>query len=135
MQVTTFDPGAVATGLATIDNEGKPWWNQLDDPVRAYKTFTRWATPDDIVLVEDYSHGGAFTREAKLTVEIVGFIYYTATLDGYKVLRRNKDKRLSGQGEAARFMGDEVSVLKKDKNRKDAFSALSHCVVYRREEM
>lgn len=127
------DPGAVASGLANL-NEHYHSWKQFTDPQELYQYFYSTSSNErDTLLVEDYSHGGAFTVEAKLTLEIVGFIYYSARMDGYKVLKVHKDKRLSGQGPAARLMGDTVATLKKDPKRKDAFSALAHCVVYNRE--
>lgn len=127
------DPGAVASGIANL-NEYYRSWEQYTDPQELYQYFYSVSSADrDTLLIEDYSHGGAFTAEAKATLEIVGFVYYSARMDGYKVLKVHKDKRLSGQGPAARMMGGTVTELKKDPTRKDAFSALAHCVVYNRE--
>jgi hypothetical protein len=141
MRIWTFDPGAVFTGLAYLQWWGQPvfsstdmcWW-QNSDVEDLYDDFLReepaWR---DMVLVEDYSHGGAFTLEAKKTIEVVGFLVHQLSRDGYTVVRRHKDKRLSGQSEAARLMDGTVATLKKDPARKDAFSALSHCITYTRE--
>lgn len=143
-----FDPGAVFTGLAGLFYEpvgtvsdleegfGKDsTWAQFSDAVELYDHFHNHFTHynNDVVIVEDYTHGGAFTIEAKQTVEIVGFLTRQLPRDGYKVVRRGKDKRLSGQGEAARLMGGTVAGLKKDPARKDAFSALAHCITFHRE--
>jgi len=141
VKIWTFDPGAVQTGLAYLTWYGQPvfspsemyWW-QNSDIEDLYDDFLRedpaWR---DVVIVEDFSHGGAFTLEAKKTIEIVGFLVRQLSRDGYTVVRRHKDKRLSGQSEAARLMAGTVAGLKKDPARKDAFSALAHSITYTRE--
>lgn len=146
-QIWAFDPGAVFTGLAGVfygpeygvadllpAPEQDSIWLQYSDVGELYdkfRSFTRYK--NDIVLVEDYSHGGAFTLEAKQTLEVVGFLTRQLPRDGYTVIRRHKDKRLSGQSEAARLMQGTVADLKKDAARKDGFSALAHCITYYRE--
>lgn len=147
-QIWAFDPGAVFTGLAGVfyePTEGVPdlspglakdsTWAQFSDAVELYEDFCKTYThyKNDVVLVEDYTHGGAFTKEAKQTLEVVGFLTRQLPRDGYKVVRRGKDQRLSGQSEAARLMGGTVADLKKDPAKKDAFSALAHCITYYRE--
>lgn len=127
------DPGAVASGCSNL-NQYYRSWEQFTDPKEMYQYIFSCASQDrDTILLEDFSHGGAFTLEAKQTLEIVGFVYYAASMDGFKVIRRHKDKRLSGQGPAAQMMGDTVANLKRDPEKKDAFAALAHCVVYNRE--
>lgn len=141
MRIWAFDPGAVATGLAYVNWYGQPVFNPADmcwyqdtDVEELYEAFLgqepKWR---DVVLVEDYSHGGTFTLEAKKTLEVVGFLIHQLSRDGFTVVRRHKDRRLSGQSEAARLMDSTVGLLKKDPVRKDAFSALSHCLTYTRE--
>lgn len=147
-QIWAFDPGAVFTGLAGVfygpdygvadllpDPEQDSTWLQYSDVGELYNKFHTGFTryKNDVVLVEDYSHGGAFTLEAKQTLEVVGFLTRQLPRDGYTVIRRHKDKRLSGQSEAARLMQGTVTELKKDPARKDAFSALAHCITYYRE--
>lgn len=141
VRIWTFDPGAVFTGLACLQWYGQPvfspadqWWEQNTDIEELYDDFLmQEPTWRDVILVEDYSHGGAFTLEAKKTIEVVGFLVHQLRRDGYTVIRRHKDKRLSGQSEAARLMDGTVTALKKDPARKDAFSALAHCITYTRE--
>jgi len=146
-QIWAFDPGAVFSGLAGVfyepldtvaDLQPAPeqdsYWAQFSDGVELYDHFrglTRYK--NTVVLVEDFSHGGTFTLEAKQTLEIVGFLTRQLVRDDYTVIRRHKDKRLSGQSEAARLMNGTVVELKKDPARKDAFSALAHCITYHRE--
>lgn len=141
MRIWVWDPGAVQTGLAylswynqpTFHSEDMFWW-QNSDIEELYDDFLyQEPTWRDRFLVEDFSHGGAFTLEAKQTIEIVGFLTRQLSRDGYKVVRRHKDKRLSGQSEAAKLMGGTVTELKKDPAKKDAFSALAHCITYSRE--
>lgn len=132
MGIWCVDPGAVATGVA--GHYGNSYiWEQYKDPLQVWAGLHELMHPDDVLLVEDYTHGGAFTIEAKRTIEVLGFIRLTAEYHGFKVVIRGKDKRLSGQGPAAKIMGDSIATLKKDPRRKDAFSALSHCVTYDRE--
>jgi hypothetical protein len=141
MKVWAFDPGSSFTGLAGLIYDGWPHvpedttWAQYSDPVDLYNHYHHDFTHmrNEKVLVEDFSHGGAFTLEAKQTIEIVGFLTRQLYRDGYKVERRHKDKRLSGQSEAAKLMGGTVAELKKDPAKKDAFSALAHCITYARE--
>jgi hypothetical protein len=127
------DPGAVASGIANF-NEYYHSWYQFEDPKALYEYFYAVSSRErDTLLIEDYSHGGTFTAEAKATLEVVGYIYHAALSDGYTVHRVHKDKRLSRQGEAAKLMGGTIATLKKDPERKDAFSALAHCIAYYRE--
>lgn len=141
MRIWAFDPGAVATGLAWLDRDTDEWAaKQFANPQDAYRIFDQEYAFEDVVLIEDYSHGGAFTREAKETVEIVGFLKHAlGYVNGRElfttipVFIRHKDKRLSGQAEAAALMGGTTVDLKKDPENKDAFSALAHACVFRRE--
>lgn len=131
--VWALDPGAVATGVAWMSLEGNVAWGafQFDNPLKARKTCN--PAEDDIVLVEDYSHGGTFTKEAKQTLEVVGYLRYSLEARDIETIVRHKDKRLSGQSEAAKLMNSTTAVLKKHPDHKDAFSALAHCVTFRRE--
>lgn len=134
MRVWAIDPGAVATGLAWLNFTDQHDEMQYDDPIKVFRHIDLWAVTGDTILIEDYSHGGTFTVEAKTTLKVIGYLEYALhSQDRFKVLLRHKDKRLSGQSEAAKLMWSEVGKLKKDPERKDAFSALAHCVTYRRE--
>lgn len=136
MKIFAIDPGAVYNGIAYLDRAPvfkSDWWGQYEDPTQAMGVFLQVADIDhDVMLLEDYSHGGTFTKEAKATIEVIGYVKNTCLFYGYKVVLRHKDQRLSGQGPAARLMGDTIAALKKDPMRKDAFSALSHCITYQR---
>jgi hypothetical protein len=145
--IWAFDPGSNFSGLAAVfyeplgtvadllpAPEQDSYWAQFSNAVELYDHFyNRTHYKNAVVLVEDYTHGGTFTKEAKQTVEIVGFLTRQLPRDGFKVVVRGKDQRLSGQSEAARLMGGTVVALKKDPARKDAFSALAHCITYYRE--
>ena len=139
MKIWAFDPGAVATGVAYLedDSTGLIWWaSQYTDPVEAWDWLIDYGGKDDICLVEMYRTSAQLTKEAKATIEIVGFFKYSAKYGwGWgpnEAVMRVEQHRLSGQREAAELMGDTIDKLKSDKNRKDAFSALAHCVAYRR---
>lgn len=127
-----FDPGAVATGVGWL-GPGKSGAKQFKDPIEAYAAVMIEAELGDHFLVEDFSHGGAFTKEAKETLKVLGFLELRLRMEAYTVVLRHKDKRLSGQGRAAELMGSDVKTLKTDPLRKDAFAALAHCVVYERD--
>lgn len=146
-QIWAFDPGAVFTGLASVFYERldtvedlRPHkddftWLQYSSVEELYDHFTTKFTryKNTVVLVEDYTHGGTFTKEAKQTLKVVGFLETQLRRDGYDVVMRHKDQRLSGQSDAARLMEGSVTALKKDPARKDGFSALAHCITYHRE--
>lgn len=140
MRIWAFDPGAVNTGYASLrthEDPHTPVWTagQSDGVLGVVDQLRDPSLRPDVVLIEDYSHGGAFTKEAKQTLKVLGALEYIFKLNGYRVQLVHKDRRLSGQGPAAKLMGGTVSDLKKDPLRKDAFSALAHCVVYERELM
>lgn len=129
-----FDPGAVFTGVAaTLENGWVSHWGQFSDPIEALEYASEDLKWQDHILIEDYSHGGSFTKEAKQTLEVIGFLRYSLVREGHTVILRHKDKRLSGQSEAASMMDGTIADLKKDPARKDAFSALAHCITYARE--
>lgn len=137
MKVFAFDPGAVATGVAWLDYPSSSWYaKQFADPVEAWQVVEEEGERDDVILVEIYRSGGYLTKEAMATIEVVGFFKNAVRLGwgwGGKVpVLRVEQHRLSGQSEAAELMGGTVAELKKDPERKDAFSALAHCITYRR---
>ena len=134
-RIWAIDPGAVYTGVAWL-GENHTWSaEQYDNPVEAYAYVVAQVMRYDYFLIEDFSHGGAFTKEAKDTIEVVGLFKYASIYLGLDPIIRHKDKRLSGQREAAKLMGSTVAELKVDEDRKDAFSALSHCITWRREHV
>lgn len=135
MRIWAFDPGAVATGVAYVEPDG--WYaNQFTDPIVAWDQLIDYGGKNDVVLIEDYRTSAALTKEAKRTIEIVGFLKYSAEYGwgwgANSAIMRVEQHRLSGQREAAELMGGTIDELKRDPSRKDAFSALSHCLVYRR---
>lgn len=142
MRIWAVDPGAVFSGVAFIKHHSDTFsWGQFSDPTELWYSimeggdfhsgFQPWT---DTLLIEDYTHGGAFTKEAKQTLEVFGYIKLRAQEEAWrKVEVRHKDKRLSAQREAAKLMESTVAELKDDPARKDAFSALAHCIAYRRE--
>lgn len=132
MTIYAVDPGAVYTGVAWL-RSNSAGWKQFDDPIFLWGALVDRVDEYDTVLVEDYSHGGTFTIEAKRTLKIVGFLEYSLQYKGIKVVMRTKDQRLSGRREAAVMMDNSsIKELEADVERKDAFSALSHVVTYRR---
>jgi hypothetical protein len=135
MRIWAFDPGAVATGVAFVEEDG--WYaDQFPDPILAWDQLIEYGGKHDLVLVEDYRTSAQLTKEAKATIEIVGFLKYNAEYGwgwgANSAIMRVEQHRLSGQREAAELMGGTIEELRRDPNRKDAFSALSHCCVYRR---
>ena len=136
MNIFAFDPGSNYTGVATIYDDGDVWWGQHSDPLECWEQLLEHGQKDDIVLIEGYRSGGHLTKEAKATIEVVGGLKMMARYGwgwgpGSYVLRVEQH-RLSGRREAAEMMGGTIEELESDVNRKDAFSALAHCIVYRR---
>lgn len=140
-RIYAVDPGAVATGIASLDT----WTNdfhakQCTSPLGAwgalqYEISSRRSESMDVLLIEDFSSGGHLTKEARKTIGIVDFFYYASfhyLWDSVDVYMRSPQHRLSGQREAAELMGSTIEKLKVDPEKKDAFSALSHCCTYRR---
>lgn len=137
MRIIAVDPGAVATGVAAVYSHADTWLAaQYEDPLRAWEVAE--ADIDDHsdvhFLVEDFQTSAQLTREGRATIGLVGFFELTARYyhSYITVVVKSPQHRLSGQREAAELMGGTIDELKRDPARKDAFSALSHCCVYRR---
>lgn len=138
MRIFAVDPGAVATGVALL--EGTHWkaeqWERPQDCWMFIGENLDYHPNEAVLLIEDYRSAGNLTKEAKATLEVVGFFKIASRMawafELEDVIVRVEQQRLSGQRDAALLMGDTIDHLKRDPNRKDAFSALSHCVAYRR---
>jgi hypothetical protein len=141
VKIIAVDPGAVATGVAMVYSQAAPEYYtavQFKDPLDAWGAIENafdFDNEDTVFLIEDYRTAASLTKEAKATIGLVRFFdlaakYYHTY--GVEVVIRVEQHRLSGQREAAQLMGGTIDELKSDPNRKDAFSALAHCCVYRR---
>lgn len=137
MKLVAVDPGAVATGVAVYDKGLYQVVKQFNDPMVAWSAVEQEFDHDGDVtfLIEDYRTASHLTKEAKATIGLVRFFelaakyYYSYNVT---VVMRVEQHRLSGQREAAELMGGTIDELKRDPNRKDAFSALAHCCTYLR---
>jgi hypothetical protein len=139
MRIIAVDPGAVASGVAAVYSHADTWMAaQYEKPLDAW-----YAAESDIdghydedvhFIVEDFQTSTQLTREGRATIGLVGFFELTARYyhSYITVVVKSPQHRLSGQREAAELMGGTIDELKRDPARKDAFSALSHCCVYRR---
>ncbi len=137
MTIFAFDPGSNATGVAWLDTVTDEFYaNQFKHPLDAWRVLEDEGYKDDVVLIEGYRTASSLTKEAKATIEIVGGLKMLATYGwGWgpgTYVERVEQHRLSGRREAAQLMGGTIEELESDKDRKDAFSALAHCIVYRR---
>ena len=136
MRIFSFDPGSVASGVAWLDTDGTWDAKQFADPVEAWHVIEEEGGQEDIGLVEMYRSGSHLTKDALATIEIVGYFKYAARYGwGWgpnQAIMRVEQHRLSGQREAAELMGGTIDELVIDKKRKDAFSALAHCITYSR---
>ena len=137
MKIIAVDPGAVASGVACIYSHTESWFaDQYTDPLKAWEVIED--AMDDahecVFLVEDFQTSAQLTREGRTTIGYVGFFELAARVyhSHHTILVKSPQHRLSGQREAAQLMGGTIEELKRDPSRKDAFSALSHCCVYRR---
>jgi hypothetical protein len=127
MRIIAVDPGAVASGVATIYTDTEIWEAfQYEDPLQAWDAINadiegHPKEKEIHFIVEDFQTSTQLTREGRATIALVGFFELVA-----------RSYHPSGQREAAELMGGTIEKLKRDKNRKDAFSALAHCCSYRR---
>ncbi len=140
MRIIAVDPGAVASGVATMYTDVEMWEAlQYEDPLQAWDVINadiegHPKEKEIHFIVEDFQTSTQLTREGRATIALVGFFELVArSYHPYvTVVVRSPQARLSGQREAAELMGGTIEKLKRDKNRKDAFSALAHCCAYRR---
>ncbi len=137
MKIVAVDPGHNETGVAVLDSDH---WHarQFANPLSAWSAIEDELddTQEVHFLVEDYRSGGFVTKEAKTTIGLVKFFKLAADYyHSYQVtvFLPVEQARLSGQREAAELMGDTIENLVKDPKRKDAFSALAHCISHRRK--
>jgi hypothetical protein len=130
--VFAVDPGAVYTGVAMIWEDGSYGAKQFFDPVEAFEWLTGYYYNGDVVLIEDYTHGGIFTKEAKETLRVQGLFEYGIRWKlGVTPIIRNKSQRLSGVSEATEKVQDANPDLTLPMT-KDAISALAHIITYKR---
>lgn len=133
MGIIWIDPGHNFTGIARLDDDGYGFEaHQFEDPVEGYDWLTGKHQCADYVGIEDFTHGGAFTREAKTTLMVLGFFQHAYRYDYNKPMAvHSKSTRLAFVSYADRMIsrkykdlitvGGWVAV-------KDASAALAHCL-------
>jgi hypothetical protein len=131
MGIIWCDPGAKFTGVAKLCDDGSFNARQFADPVKVYDWINIHVRNGDTFGVEDYTHGGIFTKEAKQTLMVVGFLKYNWEYDYRKPAKVvNKDRRLPWVEEATQMVKYRYPDLSWPET-KDAVSALAHCLAER----
>jgi len=139
MKIWAFDPGSNATGVACYTSDDNWLANQFVDPVKAWEFFyDNWTmswdnSDDDIAIVEDYRSAGHITSQAKATIEVVGYLKNSLRQEGYPLIMRVEQHRLSGVTKADELLISRGVMKPESVNWKDARSALAHCITYHRQ--
>jgi hypothetical protein len=122
MRVIGVDPGAVYTGVAILDSDGKfIYWNESDDPVViwvAIEEACRYG--EGVVVVEDFLGSGRRNEYTQRTTEALGYIYHRCREEGITVERVPQQARLAN-----------VMNVPKEISRKDEKAAAAHALSYR----
>lgn len=88
---------------------------------------------DDVAIVEDYRSGGHITSHAKATIEVVGYLKNSLRAEGYPLVIRVEQHRISGNAKADQLLLSRGVKNPESVNWKDARSALAHCLTYYRQ--
>lgn len=132
VSILAADPGHNFTGVAWLCDSGFFEATQFRNPLDAYRwmhdrILHRWHP----FLVEDYTHGGTFTKEAKSTLEVKGFLVFSYKMDwGNDAKVVNKSRRLPWVTEAKEAIGEKYPDLPFPAV-KDAVAALAHAMAER----
>lgn len=135
MEIIAVDPG-LTIGLAYLDaTNGTFEVFQTDNPEEALYQIEIWQLDRfevDHFLVEDYISGGHLTKEAKITIKLVGlFQHWGNYFYGGSTLVAPQ-ARLSSVSKAAETIGHK-DLATMHRNGKDAIAALAHAISYARE--
>lgn len=131
MHILSVDPGLMS-GVAVYDTEA------LTFDVAQYENrrdLTHWVHEHwnfDHVLVEDFQSSGSMTKEARYTVELLGWLNSYFEWE-YHIVPRNPSPqaRLSGVTTATELIGD-ARLQRMHRKGKDAISALAHAISWAR---
>lgn len=131
--ILACDPGYNFTGVAVLVPDSGFWdAAQYEDPLEAYEWLSEYRQHTSTVILEDYTHGGVFTKEAKETLRVVGYIDYSFQYDyGIQPKIVNKNRRLPWVTEAREMIVREYGGSGTEKEVKDAIAALAHALAER----
>jgi hypothetical protein len=128
MQVIAIDPG-LTIGLASVEVFGGTLSidvHQTADVLEAENWIERHMCWDPVILVEEYVGSGHLTKEAKHTVEVLGFFKYL--FNGHPMNFPVPQARKAHVSEAQHFI-TELGVTEGPHNA----DALAHALAYLRK--
>jgi hypothetical protein len=134
--IWAVDPGSRATGVAVVHSENPEFWEaeQFADPKDAFFYIDARTSMTDVFIIEMYRSAGYLTNHGQRTIEAIGWLKNAIEYFYDKPpIMVPEQARLAGRREAAELMGMSIAEMEQNPQRKDAFSALSHCCSYRRE--
>lgn len=133
--IIAVDPG-LTIGLAGWDHETEELYvSQKDDKYEAQHWLDIVMSRNTIThfLVEDYQSAGALTKEARTTIELVGwFNSFAWNAWGFTPQNPSPQKRLSSV-EKAKYLIMEDTLKSMHRDGRDAVAALAHALSFARE--
>lgn len=131
MHILSVDPGETS-GVATYNTETRAFEVAQFDNRQALAHWVHEHWDFTTVLVEDYQSAGSMTKEARYTIELLGWLNaYFYWAHGTTPYNPAPQARLSGVAEATELIGDEKLQSMHRKGR-DAISALAHAIAWNR---
>ena len=133
MIIIGIDPG-LTIGMALYDTDDETFdVFQSTDPVQIMDEIESlhqyYSTEADrVYVIEDYLSAGHMTKEAKYTLEVLGYFKHSLHYADLKVVTPQRRKPFVKK--AAEMLGGGME-LERDKDVKDGLSALAHCLAER----
>ena len=133
MIIIGLDPG-LTIGMAHYDTDDETFdVFQSTDPVQIMdevESLYQYCSTeaDRVCVIEDYLSAGHMTKEAKHTLEVLGYFKYSLHHANLKVVTPQRRKPYVKP--AAALLGGGME-LERDKDLKDGLSALAHCLAER----
>lgn len=91
--VIALDPG-LTTGVAYSDWRRNLHLDQWTDPTKILELFSASPLLKWRVVIEKYNSSGRITKEAKHTLELVGYFTGVAEANGFEVIKHSPQERI-----------------------------------------